>query len=73
MSLRFSGESACHVELGLDHCGDRVIGSRKLIIREESEKVSELKSLSGGTSGPAANLASGADGIKDEIQGFNDA
>lgn len=40
---------------------------------EESERVSELKSVSGSNGLPAGMLASGADGIKDSIQGFSDA
>lgn len=43
------------------------------LLREESEKVSELKSLSGTNSLPAGMLASGAEGIREAIQGFDDA
>lgn len=43
------------------------------LLREESERVSELKSLNGSQSLPAGQLASGAEGIKDGIQGFDDA
>lgn len=43
------------------------------LLREESERVSELKSLSGTSQLPAGTLASGAEGIKDAIQGFDDA
>ena len=41
--------------------------------REESERVSELKNISGNDTLPAGLLASGAEGIKDAIQGFDDA
>jgi serine/threonine-protein phosphatase 2B catalytic subunit len=41
--------------------------------REESERVSELKSISGSNALPAGLLASGAEGIKEAIQGFEDA
>ena len=41
--------------------------------REESEKVSELKSVSGSTKLPYGTLASGSEGIKDAINGFEDA
>lgn len=47
--------------------------SSRLTSREESERVSELKSISGSTSLPAGMLASGAEGIKEAIQGFDDA
>lgn len=40
---------------------------------EESEKVSELKSVSGSGKLPYGTLASGADGIKEAISGFEDA
>ncbi|KAK8847554.1 serine/threonine-protein phosphatase 2B catalytic subunit A1 [Kwoniella newhampshirensis] len=43
------------------------------LLREESERVSELKSISGTNNLPAGMLASGAEGIKDAIQGFDDA
>ncbi|ORX34008.1 Serine/threonine-protein phosphatase 2B catalytic subunit A1 [Kockovaella imperatae] len=43
------------------------------LLREESERVSELKSISGSESIPSGMLASGAEGIKDAIQGFDDA
>ncbi|KAK1921719.1 Serine/threonine-protein phosphatase 2B catalytic subunit A1 [Papiliotrema laurentii] len=43
------------------------------LLREESERVSELKSISGSASLPAGLLASGAEGIKEAIQGFDDA
>ena len=42
-------------------------------LREESERVSELKSISGSETLPAGMLASGAEGIKDSLQGFDDA
>lgn len=41
--------------------------------REESEKVSELKSVSGSSKLPYGTLASGSEGIKDAITGFDDA
>lgn len=40
---------------------------------EESEKVSELKSVSGSNKLPYGTLASGTEGIKDAINGFDDA
>ena len=40
---------------------------------EESEKVSELKSVSGSARLPYGTLALGAEGIKDAITGFEDA
>ncbi|CAD6568662.1 MAG: 3',5'-cyclic-nucleotide phosphodiesterase (PDEase) (3':5'-CNP) [Tremellales sp. Tagirdzhanova-0007] len=43
------------------------------LLREESERVSELKSISGTGTLPAGMLASGAEGIKEAIQGFDDA
>lgn len=43
------------------------------LLREESERVSELKSLSGSSTLPAGLLANGAEGIKEAIQGFDDA
>jgi len=43
------------------------------LLREESERVSELKSISGSNQLPAGLLASGAEGIKEAIQGFDDA
>ena len=43
------------------------------IRREESEKVSELKSVSGSAKLPYGTLALGAEGIKDAISGFEDA
>ncbi|OCF45733.1 serine/threonine-protein phosphatase 2B catalytic subunit A1 [Kwoniella heveanensis CBS 569] len=43
------------------------------LLREESERVSELKSISGSNALPAGMLASGAEGIKEAIQGFEDA
>lgn len=43
------------------------------LLREESERVSELKSVSGSNTLPAGMLASGAEGIKEAIQGFDDA
>ena len=41
--------------------------------REESEKVSELKSVSGSARLPYGTLALGAEGIKEAISGFDDA
>lgn len=41
--------------------------------REESEKVSELKSVSGSNKLPYGTLASGTEGIRDAINGFEDA
>ncbi|KAJ7089210.1 Metallo-dependent phosphatase-like protein [Mycena belliarum] len=43
------------------------------LLREESEKVSELKSVSGSNKLPYGTLASGSEGIKDAINGFDDA
>ncbi|KAJ7201571.1 serine/threonine-protein phosphatase 2B catalytic subunit A1 [Mycena pura] len=43
------------------------------LLREESEKVSELKSVSGSNKLPYGMLAAGAEGIKDAISGFDDA
>ncbi|WVN89294.1 serine/threonine-protein phosphatase 2B catalytic subunit A1 [Cryptococcus depauperatus CBS 7841] len=43
------------------------------LLREESERVSELKSISGSNALPAGMLASGSEGIKEAIQGFEDA
>lgn len=43
------------------------------LLREESERVSELKSISGTTKLPYGTLASGAEGIKDAITNFDDA
>lgn len=40
---------------------------------EESEKVSELKSVSGSSRLPYGTLASGAEGIKEAISSFDDA
>jgi serine/threonine-protein phosphatase 2B catalytic subunit len=41
--------------------------------REESEKVSELKNVTGSNKLPYGTLASGAEGIKEAIAGFEDA
>jgi len=41
--------------------------------REESEKVSELKSISGSGKLPYGTLVLGTEGIKDAISGFEDA
>ncbi|KAJ6616511.1 serine/threonine-protein phosphatase 2B catalytic subunit A1 [Mycena sp. CBHHK59/15] len=43
------------------------------LLREESEKVSELKSVSGSNKLPYGTLASGSEGIKEAINGFEDA
>lgn len=43
------------------------------LLREESEKVSELKSLAGMTKLPYGTLASGAEGIRNAITTFEDA
>lgn len=43
------------------------------VLREESEAVSELKSVTGEPKLPAGTLANGADGIKDSITSFGDA
>ncbi|KAH7882324.1 Metallo-dependent phosphatase-like protein [Phlebopus sp. FC_14] len=43
------------------------------LLREESEKVSELKSISGSSKLPYGTLALGTEGIKDAISGFDDA
>ncbi|KAI0765397.1 serine/threonine protein phosphatase 2B [Fomes fomentarius] len=43
------------------------------LLREESEKVSELKSVSGSARLPYGTLAAGAEGIKEAISGFDDA
>jgi hypothetical protein len=43
------------------------------LLREESERVSELKNVSGSTKLPYGTLASGAEGIKDAITSFDDA
>jgi hypothetical protein len=43
------------------------------LLREESERVSELKSVSGSTKLPYGTLALGAEGIKEAITGFDDA
>ncbi|EIN09033.1 Metallo-dependent phosphatase [Punctularia strigosozonata HHB-11173 SS5] len=43
------------------------------LLREESERVSELKSVSGSAKLPHGTLALGAEGIKDAIKNFEDA
>jgi len=43
------------------------------LLREESERVSELKSVAGMKELPADTLANGAEGIKDMITNFDDA
>jgi serine/threonine-protein phosphatase 2B catalytic subunit len=43
------------------------------LLREESERVSELKSVSGSAKLPYGTLALGAEGIKDAINSFDDA
>jgi serine/threonine-protein phosphatase 2B catalytic subunit len=47
--------------------------SSHFVRREESEKVSELKSVSGSNKLPYGTLALGSEGIKDAITGFEDA
>ena len=42
-------------------------------LSEESERVSELKNVSGSGKLPYGTLALGAEGIKDAIQSFDDA
>ncbi|KAH8796250.1 Metallo-dependent phosphatase-like protein [Flagelloscypha sp. PMI_526] len=43
------------------------------LLREESEKVSELKSVSGSEKLPYGTLGSGVEGIRESIAGFEDA
>jgi len=43
------------------------------LLREESEKVGELKSMSGSAKLPYGTLVLGTEGIKDAISGFDDA
>ncbi|KAL0572654.1 3',5'-cyclic-nucleotide phosphodiesterase (PDEase) (3':5'-CNP) [Marasmius crinis-equi] len=43
------------------------------LLREDAEKVSELKNVSGMNKLPYGTLASGSEGIKDAIKGFEDA
>jgi len=43
------------------------------LLREESEKVSELKNVTGSSKLPYGTLASGAEGIREAINGFDDA
>ncbi|KAJ4466983.1 Metallo-dependent phosphatase-like protein [Lentinula aciculospora] len=43
------------------------------LLREDAEKVSELKSISGSSKLPYGTLASGTEGIKNAIKGFEDA
>lgn len=43
------------------------------LLREESEKVSELKSVSGSSKLPYGTLALGTEGIREAINGFDDA
>jgi serine/threonine-protein phosphatase 2B catalytic subunit len=43
------------------------------LLREDAEKVSELKSVSGSSKLPYGTLASGAEGIRESISGFEDA
>lgn len=43
------------------------------LLREESERVSELKSVSGTTTLPYGTLASGTEEVKESITGFQDA
>jgi len=44
-----------------------------MLFREESEKVSELKSVTGSSKLPYGTLASGSEGIREAITGFDDA
>ncbi|KAJ3996137.1 Metallo-dependent phosphatase-like protein [Lentinula boryana] len=43
------------------------------LLREDAEKVSELKNISGSSKLPYGTLASGTEGIKNAIKGFEDA
>lgn len=43
------------------------------LLREESERISELKSISGTNRLPAGSLAAGAEGIRHAITSFDDA
>ncbi len=43
------------------------------LLREESEKVSELKNVAGGSKVAAGVLANASDDIKDSIRGFDEA
>ncbi|KAJ3776409.1 Metallo-dependent phosphatase-like protein [Lentinula raphanica] len=43
------------------------------LLREDAEKVSELKNISGSSKLPYGTLASGSEGIKNAIKGFEDA
>ncbi|KAF8970438.1 Metallo-dependent phosphatase-like protein [Flammula alnicola] len=43
------------------------------LLREESERVSELKSVTGSNKLPYGTLASGTEGIREAINGFDDA
>ncbi|RSH92295.1 3',5'-cyclic-nucleotide phosphodiesterase (PDEase) (3':5'-CNP) [Saitozyma podzolica] len=82
--MPYTPETPEEVELAEDSVERRQIIKNKILavgrmsrvfalLREESEKVSELKSLSGTNSLPAGMLASGAEGIREAIQGFDDA
>jgi serine/threonine-protein phosphatase 2B catalytic subunit len=54
----------------------RVVGRMSRVfalLREESERVSELKSVSGAARLPYGTLASGAEGIREAITNFDDA
>ncbi len=64
--------SPCFGKQFLSH----IRGSRPsidLFHSEESERVSELKNVSGSSKLPYGTLALGAEGIKDAIKGFDDA
>lgn len=50
-----------------------LVGLTKCTNSEESERVSELKSVSGSAKLPYGTLASGAQGLTDAIQTFDDA
>lgn len=51
--------------------GDQIFD--EFLCREESEKVSELKNVSSSGKLPYGSLANGTEGIKESIQGFDDA
>jgi hypothetical protein len=50
-----------------------LLHSTKSFNKEESEKVGELKSITGSAKLPYGTLALGTEGIKDAISGFDDA
>ena len=49
------------------------VHSLTILLSEESERVSELKSMTGSSKLPYGTLALGAEGIKEVIKGFDDA